>query len=431
MCHNTEDSQQFLKKVYEELDQKMVAEPYQINVLEETHILDDEDKRSRTRVSENAHTRILEKILKFSAPAPESRNVYPFLKSLLEYVADESGIKITDQIGEPHIESEYKCKETSGRIDLLVKESGKYAIIFENKINDAGEQNSQLARYIRQMEEEEFPDNKIFVFYLSSEGNDPAAQGWRYNKRDYYNDFQNRYFNLSYRYKVLPWLEKVEKDIPKDQPYLISAFNQYIDYLKGRFALRKIEDNHLKDILTGWLNLCDESALNSKIQRIDDKITSLSEFIGKLREDKEANQEDVRKLKTVTEVLRTIKIDILDKAVGKWPFEKFTGRKIYERDNYLGYKFSLNGGDYILYIGKYTRFFCSVISYPKKGTTITPENDHIFKAFFANGYKRHDWRASYYDNGNDRTPRDYEGAINKMREVLAKITSVNTKAVGR
>ena len=54
----------------------------------------------------------------------------------------------------------------------------------------------------------------FFVFYLSSEGNEPAAQDWRHEKRDYYNDFQNRYFNLSYRYKVLPWLEKVEKDGP-------------------------------------------------------------------------------------------------------------------------------------------------------------------------------------------------------------------------
>lgn len=425
MRHGTEDIRQFIKEVYEALDQKMVNEPYQINVLEEAHIHDDEDKRSGRRVSENAHTRILEKILKF--PDPGSRNVYPLLNSFLEYVADESGIKITDQIGEPHIESEYNCDRTSGRIDLLVKERGKYAIIFENKINDAGDQKSQLARYIGQMEAEGFTDDKIFVFYLSSEGNEPAEQGWQHAGRDYSSDFQDRYFNLSYRDKILPWLEKAEKDIPEGQPYLAGAFNQYIDCLKGRFALRKMANKHLKDILADKLDLRDVPALNSKIKRIDDKMAALSKHIGKLRKGKEDNQESVRKAKTVKEVLRTIKTDILDKAVGECPLEKFTGRKVYERDNYLGYRFSLNGGDYLLYIGECSHFFCSVISYPKKGTPISPENDSIFRTFFDKGYNKPDWRASYYNGGSDRIPRDYEGAIDKMREVLSKIAPVSTK----
>ncbi len=429
MCQDFNDIKQFIEEVESELSDKMRDEPYPINLLEEVHLHDDDEKRSGKRVSENAHTRILRKMLAFT----DARKgiSYPLLKSLLNYVGNKSEItwkKIADELRSPQIYSEYNCDSdgTSGRIDLLVKEKGKYAIVFENKINDAVDQKSQIARYIRQMEMEYFSDDQIFVLYLSSEGNEPSEDDWEYNGTNYSELFQTRYFNLSYRDHILPWLEEAEKDIPGDQPYLIGSFNQYIDYLKGKFALREKERISREDIFRKRLKLSDDDSLNSKLLRIDDKIKPLAEFIDKLRkEKKDDTQERLRKLRVSVEILRMIKTDLLDKAVGVGHFEKYTHRKVYERDNYLGYKLSLNNRQYLLYIGWNRRdFFCSVISFPQHRHPIDPISDRFFRNFFDKGNNRPDWRASYYNKGDEKTPRDYQGAVEKMKEVLTKIVEV-------
>ena len=52
-----------------------------------------------------------------------------------------------------------KAEDTVGdkkRIDILVYEEGKYAIVFENKIWDAEEQENQLANYINGMRTKEY-----------------------------------------------------------------------------------------------------------------------------------------------------------------------------------------------------------------------------------------------------------------------------------
>lgn len=417
---NTEDTAKFVDNVYEKLRQK-INDPYQINLLDEVHIHDDEEGRSRKRISENAHTRILRKILSFRDH--EKKN-YPLLESLLNFVAEKTGVNtswrtLTGQIQNPQAESEYECKETSGRIDLLVKEQSKFAIIFENKINDAGDQEHQLARYIKQMVKEGFSEKQIFVLYLSSDGNEPTDQDWIDNDgTNYYENFLNRYFNLSYRDKILPWLEETEKDIPNDQIYLKSAFNQYIDYLKGKFTLREKERISLEEILKGTLNLRDDNdSLNFNISQIDDKITLITKYLGELKKcNDEDTHDEVRKLKNV---LWTMKSDLLDGAVGDWPFEKYISKKVYDRDNYFGYMFKFNNHSYILFIGWNNRqFFCEVISYPQKGHPIDPVSDDIFKKFFDKGHRSPDWRASFYDKVDDKTPRDYQGAVDKMKEVL-------------
>ena len=54
---------------------------------------------------------------------------------------------------------------------------GNYAIIFENKIYDANDQEAQLSRYIDKTKECHFDENNIFVVYLSQIGNEPNHFG--------------------------------------------------------------------------------------------------------------------------------------------------------------------------------------------------------------------------------------------------------------
>ena len=70
-----------------------------------------------------------------------------------------------------------------GSIDVLVEDRGdednKYAIIIENKANEAGDQDKQIKRYIMREIREGFAEEHIFVLYLPrEEGGEPAEQSW-------------------------------------------------------------------------------------------------------------------------------------------------------------------------------------------------------------------------------------------------------------
>ena len=93
--------------------------PYHVNPIEEI------------RANENANSRILGTLLRY-----EHNGEYKILRSFLERMLPEFRI---EKLSKPVIESEQY------RIDLSVREAGKYAIIFENKIHKAVLQKNQLA----------------------------------------------------------------------------------------------------------------------------------------------------------------------------------------------------------------------------------------------------------------------------------------------
>lgn len=152
-----------------------------------------------------------------------------------------------------------------------------YSIIFENKIFNAVDQESQLSRYIEKTKElsHGYKDSEIFVIYLSQAGQEPADQTWG----DYKETFQTRYLNLSFKNDVLPWLkEDVLPNIRLKDIYLHSAVLQYIDYLEGMFFLRNSNDKllmDLTDLLKKGLNLEDSKGPVENYQIIQSKINDL------------------------------------------------------------------------------------------------------------------------------------------------------------
>ena len=99
--------------------------PYHLNLIDELHI------------NENGHSRILYKLLEYLDPAGD----YIFLKSLLKYIAKNCEAFEKICVTNPEITQEL-C-----RIDLWVRDKD-YAIIFENKVYNATDQEAQIARYI-------------------------------------------------------------------------------------------------------------------------------------------------------------------------------------------------------------------------------------------------------------------------------------------
>ena len=240
---------------------------YSINLLEEVKMANKDVRRNNdgtdekssldVNVNENANSRILAKLFQYKSPDGK----YEILQSLLDYIRnrDENAVLNFGDIKIDNDNTIITTEETLGkdkdRIDILVR-TGKYAIIFENKLFNAPDQENQLARYIEKVEtvkkpnsDSEYEDDNIFVIYLSSYGDEPADNSWvKTNTTDSLkSSFKDRYANLSFKDDILPWLKDyVLPNVRKKDTDLESALVQYINYLDRMF----MKNN---DDLTKWL----------------------------------------------------------------------------------------------------------------------------------------------------------------------------------
>jgi len=250
----------------DEFNQKLVNEtkhlPYHINVIDELHI------------NENGHSRILCKLLCFT----NEKGKYELLESLIAYIKRNSHLQ---EFGKIEIGNPIITQEVS-RIDLWVREKDKkYAIIFENKVYNAQDQDAQIARYIEKTKADGFRANDIFVVYLSQSGKEPDEQTWG----KYKDDYSTRYINLSFNKDILSWLEQdVFPNIREKDVYLKSAVKQYVDYLEGLFFLRNnIMNMNLDKLLIDHFGLDKCENNKEKAQVIQEKINEMNDLIGKMQ----------------------------------------------------------------------------------------------------------------------------------------------------
>ena len=199
-----------VEKYRKEREQKLGELSFFYNILEEV------------RVNENAHTRLLMRLLQYE---PARTHFFNYLKPKYKGFNPPN-------ISNPEITVE------KHRIDGLIQEEGEYAIIFENKICGAVEQKEQLGRYIEICESLNYQEVQIYILYLFDRaGLEPSEQTWdKCNPKD----FEGRYLVLSYKDDIIPWLEDYLPTIgnePKDKTELLrSGVCQYLDYLKKQFT---------------------------------------------------------------------------------------------------------------------------------------------------------------------------------------------------
>ena len=249
--------------------------PYHLNIIDELHI------------NENAHSRILYKLLLYK----NIEGKHEFLESLIDYIkriARSSNFNKI-QVKEPKITQEKK------RIDLWVRDKD-YALIFENKIYNAKDQGTQIARYIDETRANNYKLKDIFVIYLPQDSSkEPEPQSWK----KYQRCFEKRYINLSFREHILTWLEEdVLPQINSKDIYLRSAIRQYIDYLLGLFDIRTIHKQmnmNLQEILKKHYKLDECSTDQERIEIIEEKIQDIDDITNQLKSMKQEFEEKIRK----------------------------------------------------------------------------------------------------------------------------------------
>lgn len=222
------------------LEKKKHKMPFHLNVIDELH------------ANENAHSRILIKLLQYQSESKE----YPFLLSFMFVLSTRcKQFSHQHQIEKPHISGQEEL------IDALIEEKGKYAIIIENKIHWAPDQKQQLDRYVDSIKKHGFKkiDRNVYVVYLTRDGSKIVDEK-SFSKAKAFLEYKDdndpgRYITLNYKDDILPWLKKdVLPTCKEDNPVLTSALEQYIDHLDGMFNLRREEqmiNNSIIDSLLG------------------------------------------------------------------------------------------------------------------------------------------------------------------------------------
>lgn len=211
-------------------------EIYSINLIDELH------------AGENAHSRILRQLLQYSCDGK-----YPLLESFVKNILHTNELI---QIQYPQFSCEY------GRVDVLIREAGKYAVIIENKIHEAVDQERQIETYVELVIKEGTPRERVFVVYLTRDGSKQVSDDSLTPPTKRLLDFSqedSRFMPKSYLHDIFPWLEKtVLPNCAVKESLLIAALTQYIDYLKGFLNLKNeqlVIQNIMEEITQEELNI--------------------------------------------------------------------------------------------------------------------------------------------------------------------------------
>lgn len=219
---------------------------------------------------------------------------------LKDFVKKFWGSGLASMIKTPTIITEETVKDDK-RIDILVYEKDKYAIVMENKIWDASDQPNQLANYIEAMMggTYSFNEEQIYVAYLpSTNDHQPSPNSW--NNRDtgysYQAEFKERFKLIDFKNKVLPWLEssKAIQEV-NDNRYFENSCFLFIDYLRRKLDIDNIDNMAQKEIekqLREYFSASDNAIAEAdKLVQMIDKLPKIDinevvKYLGKIRKEK-------------------------------------------------------------------------------------------------------------------------------------------------
>lgn len=231
-----------------------------------------------------------------------------FLEAFLKMVVKELKHDFQYDINSSHVENKdvylgnneisEDGTSTGGKIDILLHDDKKHAIIIENKFdrygNPAQDQPKQLERYYNHGKDDKKYEDFILI-YLTPSGQYASEDSTGSNKITYY--------PISYdlsddKPNILFWLDEC-LNISKGCPRIHEVIKQYITYIKNtRQIMEKEDQKELLNLLLSEENvdvtlgiLRDEQMIKEKIRRdfCDQLVKLAGEYGLELREQYNAN----------------------------------------------------------------------------------------------------------------------------------------------
>lgn len=381
---------------------------YHINVIEELHI------------NENGHSRILCKLLQYT-----NGGHYVFLESFLDLIKTKNKKFTIKEVGQPDITQEKR------RIDLWVR-GNNYAIIFENKVCNAVDQDTQLQRYIEITAAEHYPLENIYIVYMPEYETEPADYSWG----KYKDIFKDRYVCMPFNNIILKWLRNLLKSKIVDwekEVELYTAIAQYKLYLEGlyyetaEYKEKQKMIHTLEQTIKGHLAPdFDRLTPIMQINILSTTISTLDEMSGTRDE---SLMEAINNDNHVLDALRERLVALKDDAYNRLFVEK---REQLLRD-YPDLKFRDEGYIYLSlpYKGEYGEFSLSlwpeksnVYIYLSSANGIMGGDGDVFK-FLKDKYKFSEKSNSWnYWYKVDFSDEKIEGELDKLKKILDEIMMV-------
>ena len=246
-CSQVADNFALAKELADYYSKEKERLPFHINVIDELH------------ASENAHTRILTKLLKYRTDGKPI-----VLSSFLSLVSNFHEDKNLVDRASVSFNQDY--------IDCLIESPAQFAVIIENKIHGATDQDKQIERYVTTELSRGIPADKIWAIYLTSDGSKQVDACSLTAKAK--NILQDRFITLNYRNDILPWLKNsILSNCKLKEDWLITALKQYTDHLEGIYGLRSSQSEIRKKMhkaVTEALNLSDGASISERYERLRD-----------------------------------------------------------------------------------------------------------------------------------------------------------------
>lgn len=287
-----QEAQPILQKSKAEKKEREAKGEY-FNVFENLHF---------TRPEEHLHTPFLRMLLDKDANHGVGKG---FLEAFLKEVVKKLKLDFQYDVNSSHVEyqdvylgnKEITADGTStgGKIDILLHDDKKHAIIIENKFdrygNAAQDQEKQLERYYNYGKEYE----DFILIYLTPSGQDASEYSTGSNKITYY----SMSYDLSdNKPNILSWLDECLK-ISKGCPRIHEVIKQYITFMKDiRQIMEEKYQNELLNLLLSEENvdvtlgiLRDGQMIKEEIRRdfCDQLVKLAGEYGLELREQYDSN----------------------------------------------------------------------------------------------------------------------------------------------
>lgn len=235
-----QEAQPILQKSKAEMKEREAKGEY-FNVFENLHF---------TRPEEHLHTPFLRMLLDKDANHGVGKG---FLEAFLKMVKKELKLDFQYDVNSSHVEYQdvyLGNKEisedgtsTGGKIDILLHDDKKHAIIIENKFdrygNPAQDQEKQLERYYNYGKKYE----GFILIYLTPSGQDASEYSTGSDKITYY---PMSYDLSDNKPNILSWLDEC-LDISKGCPRIHEVIKQYITFIKDTRHI--MEENYQKELL--------------------------------------------------------------------------------------------------------------------------------------------------------------------------------------
>lgn len=230
-------------------------------------------------VNENVHSRILRLLLEYHSIDGH----YPLLESFLRIG------KLSDVISPGILSDKPQFYNERDRIDLLIiGKENSFAIVIENKIYNASDQDYQIERYLDSCHNRGVPDKELYAIYLTKDGSktisDRSLTAAAKSLLGISSESKGRLIEMNYCSDILPWLKGIlDSNALEGDQLMYSAVIQYTDYLAWIFG----ENEGSKDYNNKIMNLLDKYGINKSISSYGECLKVFNDFMYELQKERD------------------------------------------------------------------------------------------------------------------------------------------------